>query len=54
MGSRRWHLRRMDRRRFIHGDDAEGLQALWPRQNLADYARAFIGGLIAVSGTMKP
>ena len=49
MGPRRRHLRRMDRRRFIHAEDAERLQALGPRQHLADDARAFIGGLIAVA-----
>ena len=49
MGSRRRHLRRMDRRRFVHGDDAERLQTLWPRKHLADDARALIGGLKAVA-----
>ena len=49
MGPRRRHLRRMNRRRFIHGDDAERLQAFGARQHLADDARALIGGLVAVA-----
>src|SRR5580698_1085032 len=49
MGSRRRHLRRVDRSRLIHGDDTESLQALWPRQHFANNARAFVSSLIAIA-----
>jgi hypothetical protein len=42
---RRGHLRRTDRRRFVHADDAEGLQALGAVQRLAYDARALVSGL---------
>src|SRR5205814_8640392 len=49
MRSGRRHLRRMYRRRLVHREDAKSLQALGPLQNLADNARTFIRGLIAVA-----
>ena len=41
-------LRRMDRRRIVHGSDAKGLQALRPAQHLAYHPRAFVGGLESI------
>ncbi len=40
---------RVDRGRFIHREDAEGLQALGALQHLADDARAFISRLESVA-----
>ena len=42
-------LRGMNRRRVIHGEDAESLQALRPLQHLNDDARAFVSGLETVT-----
>ena len=43
----------MDRRRLVHREDAEGLQAARPLQHLADDARAFIGDLEAVAAQAR-
>src|SRR5215469_1665724 len=48
MGTRRRHLCRMDRRRFIHGNDAKSLKSLRAGQHFAGDPRTLIGGLIAV------
>ena len=53
VGARRRHLRRMHRRRFVHGDDAEGLQAARALQHLDHHARAFIGDLEAVAAQAR-
>src|ERR1700689_3775560 len=49
MSSDRRHRRRTDRRRFIHGDNAESLQAFWPGQRRTNDASAFVCGLVAVA-----
>src|SRR5579862_5074933 len=49
MSTRRRHLRGMNRRRLVHGDNAERLQALRPRQHLADDTSTFVSSLIAVA-----
>src|SRR6185437_16194240 len=49
MGARRQHLRRMDRRRFVHREDAESLVALGTLHTLADEPRSLVGRLVAVA-----
>ena len=49
MGSRRQHLRRMDRCRLVHRQDTERLIALGALYALTYQPRAFVGGLIAVA-----
>jgi len=53
MGSWRRHLRRMYRGTLVHRDHAEGLQAFWTLQHLADDPRAFIGRLEAVTSQAR-
>src|SRR5271167_1933072 len=48
MGSRRQHLRWMDRRRLVHRDDAEGLIAFCALHTLANDTGSLIGRLVAV------
>ena len=49
MGARRGHLRGMHRRRILHGENAERLQAARALQHLDHDARALIGDLEAVA-----
>src|SRR6185312_10369000 len=49
MGARRQHLRRMDRRRLVHREDAEGLVALGTLHTLADEPCSLVSRLIAVA-----
>jgi hypothetical protein len=42
-------LRRVHRRRFVHGDDAEGLQTARALQHLDHHPRPFIGDLEAIA-----
>ena len=46
-------LRRMDRRRIVHGADAKRLEALRPAQHLAHHARALVGRLKAVAAQAR-
>ena len=43
----------MDRRRVVHGENAERLQPARALQHLADHARAFIRDLIAVAAQAR-
>jgi hypothetical protein len=46
-------LRRMDRRRIVHGPNAKGLETLRPAQHLADDARSFVGRLEPVAAQAR-
>src|SRR5689334_8552736 len=39
-------LRGMDRRAFVHAENAEGLQASWALEHLTVYSGALVGGLV--------
>jgi len=52
VGARR-QLRRMDRRRLVHRDDAEALQPFLPLVHLGNDARAFIGGLESIAAETR-
>src|SRR5262249_44116819 len=49
VSARRRHLRGMNGRRLVHGNDAKGLQSLGTLQNLAENPSTLIGGLETVA-----
>src|SRR5713101_8858126 len=49
MGPWRQHLRRMDRRRFVHREDPKRLIALGALHAFDDQPRTFVRGLITVA-----
>src|SRR5262245_44213907 len=49
MGARRRHLRRMHRSRFVHGQDAEGLQAARALEHFRHHARTLVSSLETVA-----
>ena len=49
MGARRWHLRRVHRRRFVHRENAECLEPARPLQHLDHNPRALVGDLETVA-----